>query len=306
MKKIIFIVCLSFFSLISCQKQTNSGNSGEEKETHVATAKKDSTKSDSHNSQNSLDFIGVYRGILPCADCRGIITTIELKENATYSLKTSYQGKSLKVFEENGRFTWNDKGNKIVFNDVKNAPNQYFVGENTLTQLDMSGQKITGELAADYILKKEMSSSEIQKEIEGSPSDAKLNNRIITKTVIKTVNPADGKFALAKTHWKLVELNGKKIKQKGKKDFYIKLNSKDGRFHGYAGCNNFNGTYAMPKSFGISFSNIASTMMACDNMDLESTLLKTLEEVDSYNIKGNILLLKKEKLTTLAKFEAVN
>ena len=302
MKKIIFIVWISFFSLISCQKQTKE----EERETNVAVAKKDSAKSDSHTSQNSLDYIGVYKGILPCADCRGIITTIELKENATYSLKTSYQGKSIKVFEENGRFIWNDKGTTIVFNDIKNAPNQYFVGEHTLTQLDMSGKKITGELAADYILRKEMSSLEMQKEMEVSPSDAKLNNRMITKTVIKTVNPAEGKFALAKTHWKLIELNGKRVKQKGKKDFYIKLNSKDGRFHGYAGCNNFNGNYAMPKSFEISFSNIASTMMACDNMDLESKLMKTLEEVDSYNIKGNILLLKKEKRTTLAKFEAVN
>ena len=302
MKKIIFIVWVSFFSLVGCQKQTNE----DEKETNVAVTKKDSNKSDSHTSQNSLDYIGVYKGILPCADCRGIITTIELKENATYSLKTSYQGKSTKVFEENGRFTWNDIGNTILFNDIKNAPNQYFVGEHTLTQLDMSGKKVTGDLAADYILRKEMSSMEMQKEIEESPSNEKLNNRMITRTVIKTVNPAEGKFALAKTHWKLIELDGKKVKQKGKKDFYIKLNSKDGKFHGYAGCNNFNGNYAMPKSFEISFSNLASTMMACDNMDLETKLMKTLEEVDSYTIKGNILQLKKEKLTTLAKFEAVN
>ena len=147
---------------------------------------------------------------------------------------------------------------------------------------------------------------EMQKEMEVSPSDAKLNNRMITKTVIKTVNPAEGKFALAKTHWKLIELSGKKVKQKGKKDFFIQLNSKDGKFHGYAGCNNFNGNYAMPKSFEISFSNIASTMLACPNMDLESKLMEILAEVDSYNITGNMLRLKKAKGTVLAKFEAVN
>ena len=302
MKKIIFIVWISFFSLIGCQKQVKEG----EAETNVAAAKKDSTKIDNHTSQNSIDFIGVYKGILPCADCRGIITTIELKENATYSLKTSYQGKSEKVFEENGRFTWNDKGNTIVFDDSKNTPNQYFVGEYTLTQLDKSGKKIIGDLAADYILRKEMAPFEMQKEIEESPSNEKLNNRMITKTIIKTVNPADGKFALARTHWKLIELNGKKVKQKGKKDFFIQLNSKDGRFHGFAGCNNFNGNYAMPKSFEISFSNIASTKMACHSMDLESKLMETLAEVDSYNIKGNILRLKKGELTPLVKFEAVN
>ena len=300
MKKSTFIILFSLFSIVSCQKQTK------ETETNVVVAKNDSTRVDNHTSQNSLDYIGVYKGILPCADCRGIITTIELKENATYSLKTSYQGKSAKVFEEKGRFAWNDEGNTIMLNDIKNGPNQYFVGEHTLTQLDRSGKKITGDLAADYILRKEMSSSEMPKEIEESPSNEKLNNRMITRTVIKTVNPAEGKFALARTHWKLIELDGKKVKQKGKKGFFIQLNSKDGRFHGYVGCNNFNGTYAMPKSFEISFSNIASTMMACPNMDLESKLMKTLEEVDSYNIKGNILQLKKEKQITLAKFEAVN
>ena len=299
MKKSTFIILFSLWSVISCQKQTK------ETEKNATAAKKDSTKVDSHTSKNALDYTGVYKGVLPCADCSGITTILELKENETYSLQTSYQGKSGKIFEEKGRFQWNDKGNTIVLSDIKNAPNQYFVGENTLTQLDMSGEKITGELASNYVLRKEMNSTEMPNEIEESPSEEKLNNRMITRTVIKTVNPAEGKFALAKTHWKLIELNGKKVKQKGKKDFFIQLNSKDGRFHGYAGCNNFNGNYAMPKSFEIAFSNIASTMMACPNMDLESQLMKTLEQVDSYNIKGNILQLNKGKLEHLAKFEAV-
>ena len=302
MKKNTFIILFSFFSMVSCQKLAKK----EKTETNVTVTKSDTSKIDSHTSQNSLDYIGVYEGVLPCADCKGITTVLELKENATYSLKTSYQGKSTKIFEENGRFTWNDKGNTVVLNDIKNTPNQYFVGEHTLTQLDMSGKKITGNVASDYVLRKEMSSSEMQKEIEESPSSEKLNNRMITRTVIKTVNPAEGKFALAKTHWKLIELNGKSIKHKGKKDFFIQLNSKDGRFHGFAGCNNFHGNYAMPKSFEISFSNIVSTMMACPNMDLESKLMKTLEDVDSYYIKGKILQLNKAKLAHLAKFEAVN
>ena len=298
MKK--YLLIFGILLIVSCQKQTK------ETETIVEVSKNDTVKVDNHTSKSALDYIGVYKGVLPCADCKGITTTLELKENETYSMKTSYQGKSVKVFEEKGRFEWNDKENIIVLKDIKNTPNQYFVGENTLTQLDISGKKITGDLASDYVLRREMLSSEMPKEIEESPSEEKLNNRMITRTVIKTVNPAEGKFALSRTHWKLVELNGKKVKQKGKKDFFIKLNSKDGRFHGYAGCNNFNGNYAMPKSYEISFSNIASTMMACPNMNLESQLMKALEEVDNYTITGNILQLNKAKLEHLAKFEAVN
>ena len=294
MKKNTCIVLLIFFSVISCQKQT--------KTSEVVT---NDTIIKSDNSQNSLDYFGIYKGILPCADCKGIETTLELKENKTYSLKTSYQGKSTKVFEQKGTFKWNDNGNTIELNDIDNAPNSYFVGENTLTQLDRSDNIIEGNLASAYVLKKKIASSEINNTIEENPSTEQLNNRMITKTVIKTVNPAEGKFALAKTHWRLIELNGKKIKQKGKKDFFIQLNSSDGRFHGYAGCNTFNGSYAMPKSFEISFSNTISTMMACPDMDLESKFMKTLEEVNQYTIKGKFLLLLKDKTTPLAKFEAV-
>ena len=287
----------------SCQRETNKKTL----ESNTVIAKYDSTQvgNKSHTAQNSLDYIGIYKGVLPCADCEGIATTIELKENFTYSLKTNYQGKGTKVFEEKGLYSWNKEGNTIVLNNEKSAPNHYFVGENTLTQLDTLGKKNSGDLAAVYILNKEMISSELSTVIEEKASSEKLNNRMITKTVIKTVNPAEGRFALAKTHWKLIELNGKKVKHKGKKDYFIKLNSKDGKFNGYAGCNNFSGNYAMPSSFAISFMHIISTMKACPNMELETNFMKTLETVDNYTIKGKILQLNKAKMAPLAKFEAI-
>ena len=36
---------------------------------------------DMHNAENSLDIAGVYKGVLPCADCEGIETTIVLKDD---------------------------------------------------------------------------------------------------------------------------------------------------------------------------------------------------------------------------------
>ena len=36
-----------------------------------------------HNSQNSLDWAGVYQGILPCADCEGFDTVITLNWDET-------------------------------------------------------------------------------------------------------------------------------------------------------------------------------------------------------------------------------
>lgn len=118
--------------------------------------KSDSLKMDlDHSSKNALDWDGNYKGIVPCADCEGIETTLVLGKELTYTLKTKYLGKSdAKVFEEKGKFSWDKSGQIITLNGIKDAPNKYFVGENKIIQLDMNGKKITGEQADLYILKK--------------------------------------------------------------------------------------------------------------------------------------------------------
>lgn len=109
---------------------------------------------DTHNAQNSLDWDGTYKGLTPCADCEGIETEVTLKKDMSFVIRTRYKGKSDKFFEEHGSFKWDDKGSNITLEGLKGHSTQFFVGENTLTQLDMDGNKITGELAEMYVLKK--------------------------------------------------------------------------------------------------------------------------------------------------------
>lgn len=297
-KLLLFTLLLSFF--ISCQKQTTDSNMA----IKDSIAKVDSLDNvAAHNAKNSLDYIGTYKGILPCADCEGLETVICINENNTYNIKTQYQGKGEKVFEQKGAFSWNKAGNTIVLNDVKNGPNQYFVGENTLTQLTLSGEKVTGNLSAQYVLAKQpTTNAEIETTKEDKPT-VDLNNRIEAQTVIKKVNPAIGKATLAETKWKLITLNGKVVTHKGKKDYFIKLNSADGRFSAFAGCNNMMGNYVMPSAFGLTFSPVAMTKMACPNMDIESRFSTMLEKVDRYTLNDNILRFKKGKAEVLATFE---
>lgn len=109
---------------------------------------------DIHNAQTSLDWNGTYKGTTPCADCEGIETEVTLNNDLTFVLKTKYKGKSDKVFEEKGSFKWDSTGSKISLEGLQDRPSQFFVGENTLTQLDLEGKKITGALAENYVLKK--------------------------------------------------------------------------------------------------------------------------------------------------------
>ncbi|GHT38081.1 copper resistance protein [Bacteroidia bacterium] len=106
---------------------------------------------DSHTSRTSLNYQGVYKGTVPCADCEGIQTVITLGEN-DFTLETVYLGKDKTVYKESGVYSWNDDGQRITLEGVKNAPNQYFVGENRLYQLDMEGNWITGKFADNYAL----------------------------------------------------------------------------------------------------------------------------------------------------------
>ena len=99
------------------------------------------------NSATSLDWAGYYTGVTPCADCDGIRTSLVLDMDKTYTLTTTYLGKGEgNTFTENGSFVWDAQGSSILLEGIENGPNRYQVGENRLFQLDMEGNRVTGNL----------------------------------------------------------------------------------------------------------------------------------------------------------------
>ena len=140
-----FSIILIVSVFVACN-QTTVTNSKELKNDSLA----------SHNAQNSLDVEGVYRGTLPCADCSGIETKIELSSNYKYKIERKYLGKEdTKLSYSEGKYTWDTSQQNVIVLIGLDAPNQYFVAENMLIQLDMNGEKITGELANNYQLIKQ-------------------------------------------------------------------------------------------------------------------------------------------------------
>ncbi len=111
---------------------------------------------DDHTSQNTLDWYGSYSGLLPCASCEGIKTTLVLNRGSSYSLTLTYLGESEpNTFERQGSYSWSEAGNTITLKNEE-APNQYFVAENYIAKLDMEGNRVTVDLANKYILKKRL------------------------------------------------------------------------------------------------------------------------------------------------------
>ena len=143
MKKVFLFLLLAGVIAVSCNSNSANKTNTSERKSGVVY--------DGHNAQNALDYKGEYKGILPCADCEGIETTLTLKDK-DYVLKTKYIGKGDQEFEQKGTYTWKN-GSTIMLDGMTGGPSQYFVGENFVKQLDMQGNEITGTLADNYILR---------------------------------------------------------------------------------------------------------------------------------------------------------
>ncbi len=128
---------------------TSCGNRSEK------TTTEDQSFIDHHTAEISLDWSGAYKGILPCADCEGIETTLILNDDNTYILITTYLGKGEPINDTYaGTFTWDI--NNIELQGVPGSrPMIYKVEENRVRQLDMEGNIITGTVASNYLLIKE-------------------------------------------------------------------------------------------------------------------------------------------------------
>lgn len=221
-----------------------------------------------HNSQNSVDWAGAYRGVLPCADCPGIETVVVLQADGRYRTEARYQDRGVETFKSDGAFTWNAAGNEITLSGAE--PDRYRVQENRLLRLARDGSEITGPNASAYVL-------------------AKLTDPLLDR------------------YWRLTELNGKPVPALPRPAYLI-LRSEGARAGGLGGCNTFGGGYTLDAAASrISLDQMVSTQMACaQGMDVEQAFHEALRNADNYSLNGDTLTLNKARMAPLARFEAVD
>lgn len=229
------------------------------------------------NSRVSVDWAGTYQGVLPCADCEGIETSITLGKDSSYRLRARYVGKADTVFEKRGTFAWNEAGSAIQLQGLPDGPDRYLVGENQLIQLDREGNRITGELASRYSLPKTAGTLAPVPEALASPS-----------------------------YWQLREIAGKQVADpaEGARAPSLVFEREGNRVLGFAGCNRFSGTCEYLGEGRLRFSMMAATRMACPDMTVEDEFLRALGTADSYTTNGKVLKLLRAKMAPLAVFEA--
>ena len=109
MKESLLILAAALV-MVSC------GGNAQQKAATAGTQQTTAAAPDMHNAETSLDYLGVYKGTLPAADCPGIETTLTPSEGG--------------------------------------QPQYYKVEENRLRRLDAEKQPVTGALADNYTLQK--------------------------------------------------------------------------------------------------------------------------------------------------------
>jgi len=87
-----------------------------------------------------------WRGILPCADCEGIETSLFLAKDGTWVMNERYQGvtKGPSSFASYG--TWARTAEKLVLTDSKGEKSYYRAKGDKLEMLDREGNPITSTL----------------------------------------------------------------------------------------------------------------------------------------------------------------
>lgn len=218
---------------------------------------------------------GLYRGILPCADCEGLQTEIKFDGNSHYELLQKSIGKESEIVTDYGEYKWLLKDKKIQLKSKSNQNGNliFEVEDNQLVKLTDNATKFPDDTAGQYLLRKELNAD----------------------------------YRITGKYWKLIELNGQVVTvtdQHLREPYFILRNDKH-TLNGHGGCNAIFGFYEIKEGNRIKFGTMASTMKACFEDKIENSYFKVFEKTDNYSVKNDTLSFNKARMAPLAKFKAI-
>ena len=108
--------------------------------------------------------------------------------------------------------------------------------------------------------------------------------------------------------WVLEEMKGTAVSKEdfnGKEIPNMEININNNRFSGFSGCNRMTGSLFYEQDL-LRFTQIASTRMACPNMDKETEFLTALQASTTYKVENNRLYLSDGSQENLLVFKKIN
>ena len=193
---------------------------------------------DMHNSQNSLDWSGVYEGVVACQGCPATQMRLTLGQDGRFELSRRALVRGATPATATGQFTWQPDGNSIVL-DASGGGQGFAVGEGRVIVLNS----------------------------DGSRPDAAGASLVRLATA-----PADARRGLAEMledhRWTLSSATGADNQPMGNlfpsADRPFVFNFAGSRLMIEGGCNGLRGGYQLGADGLLTLSQLASTQMACD------------------------------------------
>ena len=97
----------------------------------------------------SCNVAGTFAGTLPCADCPGIDTRLELAADGTYTITESYQERSAPALKGDGTWTVEDDSRRLRLDPNSKSDNDRLfsiLSQDEIRQLDLEGKPIDSTL----------------------------------------------------------------------------------------------------------------------------------------------------------------
>lgn len=116
---------------------------------------------------------------------------------------------------------------------------------------------------------------------------------------------ADKQISLA-GQWRLIDYAGEKEMKNFNSDenYILTFDTENGTFGMQTDCNSLSGSYKT-EGDSIKFDNIAKTLMACPNDEVEKEIGRILPMIDTYTVKNDTILALRADMRTMARFSLV-
>ena len=95
---------------------------------------------------------------------------------------------------------------------------------------------------------------------------------------------------LVGTEWQLLQRGGRSVKA-DPGPYTLTLDAEGNRLSGVGACNRLMGSYSTGERRALKIGPLASTKMACPNLDQEQQFLRAIESTTHYDMDGPMLLL---------------